>query len=111
VTFKEMKRILKPGGTLLYFHEPVCRGYIYPLALARARSRRPDDTTEDVLVHRKILQIARQEGLEGKMHFAPSLAERSPLAALYFMGLRKLPFLQHLLPCSADFEFRNPIAT
>ena len=109
-TFREAFRLLRPGGTLLYMHDPVCRGYIYPLARWRAQTRRPNETTEDVIVYKALLKQASEARLVGKVEFQPTLLERSPLAMGYFFGMHILPVLQHVLPTSADMMFQKPRA-
>jgi SAM-dependent methyltransferase len=100
----EFRRVLKPGGHVLYFHEPVCRKWIYKAAYRRVNKLRPV-VEEDVIVYPKLLEIAREEGFRADFRFTPTLHKRRPKEFLYFFGLSRLPFLQHLLPATATFHF------
>jgi len=106
-TFQEIKRLLKPGGTALYLHEPGCRRYIYPLAHRRVNRKRPA-VPEDVLVYKDLLKLCSEQGLEGRVVFDPSLLNRGPSQTLYFMALRAFPFLQHAVPCTIDLIIKKP---
>lgn len=100
-TLRELKRLLKPGGKILYLHEPACRSYIYPLAKKRVNKKR-HEVPEDLLIYRKLRQLARKEGLSARIIFTPLIRNRSFGGTLYFRMLSKLPFLQHILPCTID---------
>src|ERR1700727_1022015 len=41
-TLREAARLLRPGGTCLYLHEPSCRKYIHPIAKWRVNRKRPE---------------------------------------------------------------------
>lgn len=106
-TLVELHRILKPGGAALYFHEPVCRQYLHRLAHWRVNRKRPA-VPEDVLVYPRLLALGREVGLEGRLHFTPSLVRRGTVETMYYLVLGKLPWLQHALPTTATFEFVKP---
>jgi SAM-dependent methyltransferase len=106
-TLVEIERLLKPGGAALFLHEPACREYLYRLAHWRVNRKRPE-VPEDVLIYGKLEDLARQAGLVAESHFAPTLTNRTPGAMLYYLGLRRLPLLQQVLPCSVDMVFRKP---
>jgi len=107
-TLAELYRILKPGGTAIYFHEPVCRRYLHRLAHWRVNRKRPE-VPEDVLVYPRLIELGREAGFEGRLHFAPSLVRRGTLETMYYLLLGKLPWLQHALPTTATFEFVKPV--
>ena len=106
-TFEELNRVLRPGGHALYLHEPGCRRFLYPLAHRRVNKKRPE-VPEDVLVYKELVDLAEEVGLECRIAFDPSLVDRGPKQTLYFMGLRALPVLQHLLPCTVDVVLHKP---
>lgn len=103
---REIKRVLRHDGTALYLHEPACRAYMYRLARLRVNRRRPE-VPEDVIRFREIESIANDLGLTVETHFAPSLTNRHPVETIYYLGLRYLPFLQKVLPCSVDMVIRR----
>ncbi len=103
-TLREIKRILRPGGSCLYFYEPVCPAYIYKLAYWRVNRKRPE-VPEDVLITKRILELAHEEGLEARVEYYPQLKNRGPLETLYFWLLGKVPLLSHVLPSTANFVF------
>lgn len=103
-TFKELNRVLKPGGTILYFHEPVCRRFFYPLSYKRANALRPE-VPEDVLIYKRIKRISKENGFSCEVNFAPISRNRGTFGTLYYWFLGKASFLQHIFPCSADFVF------
>jgi len=106
-TLMEINRVLSPGGTALYLHEPICRQYLHKAAYRRVNRKRPD-VNEDVLIYKKIKELGEDAGLSVEVRFAPSLTDRQGVPAIYYYGLNKLPFLQYVLPCCADFIFRKP---
>jgi SAM-dependent methyltransferase len=109
-TLAECQRLLRPGGALLYLHEPTSPRWIYTRAVARVNNKRASydhDVVEDVLVPSELLRIASELGLAGSMAFTPTLANRRPVEFLYYLALGKLRPLQRVLPCTADFVFRR----
>lgn len=109
-TLGECQRLLRPGGALLYLHEPTAPRWIYRPAVARVNSKRASydhDVVEDVLVPSELLRIASELGLAGSVAFTPTLANRRPVEFLYYLALSQLKPLQSVLPCTADFVFRR----
>ncbi|MDB5047006.1 MAG: SAM-dependent methyltransferase [Fibrobacteres bacterium] len=106
-TLAEIKRVLKPGGQCLYLHEPCCRRWIYKAAHRRVNRTR-DTVPEDVIVFPKLVAIAKEAGLEVEFIFTPTLNKRLPFEFLYYFAMRKIPFLQQLLPCTGCFRFVRP---
>ena len=106
-TLEEIARVLRAGGACLYLHEPACPGYIYRLAHYRVNRKRPD-VPEDVLVASRLFGIAREVGLVPSSEFDVSILKRGPTEMVYYMGLRMLPWLRHVLPCTRHFLFRKP---
>jgi SAM-dependent methyltransferase len=103
-TLREVARVLKPGGTCLYLYEPTCPQYLHTLAHRRVNRIRPA-VHEDVLVYRKIQSIATETGLRCQVDFYPSVVNRRLGPLLYYSALGRAPFLQRLLPCTANFQF------
>lgn len=106
-TLKEIARVLRPGGTCLYLYEPSCPRFLYPLAYRRVNRIRPT-VPEDVLVHQNIQILASEAGLASRVQFYPGVADRRPGPLLYYSLLARLPLLQRLLPCTANYEFTKP---
>jgi len=106
-TIRELARILRPGGAALYLQEPGCQPFAYRAAVRRVNRKRPE-VPEDVLRYRELARLARQAGLEAEVRFAPTLTNRGPLQAVYFLALSKLPALQHALPTTVDIVIRKP---
>jgi SAM-dependent methyltransferase len=105
-TFAEIWRVLRPGGTCLYLHEPTCRAFFYPLYRARA-TRVRDSAPEDVLDFPKLIRVARRQGFEATYRFDLSLTNRSPVATLYYMAQRAVPLIRHVLPGTKHLLFRK----
>jgi len=109
-TLTECRRLLRPGGAVLYLHEPTSPRWIYGRAVARVNNKRASydhDVVEDVLVPSELLRIASELGLAGSVAFTPTLANRRPVEFLYYLALGQLKPLQRVLPCTADFVFRR----
>jgi SAM-dependent methyltransferase len=105
-TFQELHRVLGPAGQALYFYEPSCHPMFYRLARQRVNRKRPE-VPEDVLVYPKLVRLAREAGFEAAVEFYPSVLTRAPGALLYYSVLARLPWLQRVLPCTANFRFRR----
>ncbi|HXW69967.1 MAG TPA: class I SAM-dependent methyltransferase [Methylocella sp.] len=103
-TLAEFKRVLKPGASTFYFFEPTSPSYLYSLAYKRVNRKRPE-VPEDVLVPSKLRAIAGDLGLGFELDFYPSYKGRGATATAYYLILARVPFLQALLPCTANFIF------
>ncbi|MBC8123328.1 MAG: class I SAM-dependent methyltransferase [Gemmatimonadaceae bacterium] len=103
-TLQEVRRVLSKGGVCLYLFEPVCRQYLYRASHARVNRKRPE-VPEDVLVYKKISEIASQIGLDTSIRFNPTLTNRGPAEFVYYLLLQKIAALRQYLPCTADFVF------
>jgi SAM-dependent methyltransferase len=108
-TLRELERVLRPGGKALYLHEPACRDYLYERAKDRVNRKRPA-VPEDVLRYRRIVELAREAGLQAEVIFAPTTTYRGPKETLYYLALQKMARLRDLLPCSVDIIFTKPAA-
>jgi SAM-dependent methyltransferase len=106
-TLAELHRLLKPGGLGLYLYEPSCPSFMYGLALRRVTRKRPE-VPEDVLVHDRIRELAEEVGLDVVIDFWPDTPRRGPTETLYYSLLARIPRLQAVLPCTANFRFRKP---
>ena len=109
-TLAEARRLLRPGGTALYLHEPTSPEWIYPRAVARVNRKRTGlghQVVEDVLVPDRMVQIGRNLGFDVHVAYAPTLTQRGPTELLYYLALGKLRPLQRWLPCTADFVFER----
>jgi SAM-dependent methyltransferase len=108
-TLAEVHRVLRPGGTCLYLHEPSCPPSLHRLARARVNRKRPE-VPEDVLVHSRLLELGRAVGFDASVAFDPDPLNRRPGETLYYLALQRLPFLWARLPCTADYRFSKPAA-
>jgi ubiquinone/menaquinone biosynthesis C-methylase UbiE len=106
-TLADIYRILKPGGQCVYFFEPSCPRFWHRLAVWRVNRKRPE-VPEDVLVYRKMQQVARQVGFECRISFDTSLYKRAPFETLYYGALRAIPLLARMLPCTVTYHFVKP---
>ena len=103
-TLAEIKRVLKPGGKAFYFYEPTSPKYLHSLAYKRVNLKRPD-VPEDVLIPSKLRRIAEVLDLECHVDFFPTFKGRGATATAYYLVLGRVPVLQRLLPCTANFIF------
>jgi len=106
-TLVELHRVLRPGGSALYLHEPSCRPVIYRMAHRRVNQKRPE-VPEDVLRYHEIAGLARAAGFTVDMRQDPTPVNRSPFETVYYMALQRSRILRSLLPCSMDYLFRKP---
>lgn len=103
-TLHEISRILKPGAKAFYFAEPTTPRLLYWPAKWRVNRLRPE-VPEDVLVTAEIRRLARLSRLDVEVDYYPSLIKRGALESVYYAALNRVPVLQYLLPCSANFAF------
>ena len=103
-TLREISRVLKPGGKALYFYEPATPKYLYSMAYWRVNKKRPQ-VPEDVLITSELRKLAREIELDFHVDYYPSLIKRGPFETVYFFVLGRIPFLQRILPCTANFIF------
>jgi SAM-dependent methyltransferase len=108
-TLIEIARVLRPGGTALYLHEPACRSFFYRLAKWRVNRKRPE-VPEDLIVPARLIEDARAAGLDIDLRPAPTAHGRAPVAGMYYLVLTRLPWLCRLLPCTVDVVLRKPPA-
>ena len=107
-TFKELKRILRPGGVCLYLDEPVCGRTIYPLALRRVNRRmKQDGVPEDVIVYNDLLNAATAQGFKGEVLFDNHTINRGSIETIYYSLLSTSSLLSRVLPATACFVFRS----
>jgi len=106
-TLREIARILKPGGTALYLFEPTVTGPLYRFAHWRVNHKRPE-VPEDLLQPRLMKRLAEAQGLTLRVDRHPETVNRGAAETVYYYLLGKLPFLQGLFPCTANFVFEKP---
>lgn len=106
-TLAEIARILKPHGRAFFLHEPSTPRFFYERARQRVMRKRPS-VPEDLLIPADIRRFAAKAGLDCIVDYDPSVLRRGPIETIYFLALRRLPFLQRLLPCTAHFIFEKP---
>lgn len=105
-TLAELHRVLRPGGTVLYLHEPSCPDYIYRPALRRVNAKRPV-VQEDLLRYRNLIKISREAGLSVSVRHAPTTTHRGPIETVYYLALQKFAVLQQVLPCTVDIVIKK----
>jgi SAM-dependent methyltransferase len=109
-TLKELNRILRPGGLAIYFHEPTAPRLLHRAAVRRVNRKRPQ-VPEDVLIGDELGRLAQDGGLMMWQDRDPTLLKRGPLETVYYGMLGRLPFLQALLPCTANLVFFKPVVS
>ncbi|OFW25741.1 MAG: hypothetical protein A3H27_01820 [Acidobacteria bacterium RIFCSPLOWO2_02_FULL_59_13] len=62
---------------------------------------------EDVLIYRRIRAMAEEAGLRCGMHFYPSWSRRGSIETVYYGVIKSSGFLQRILPCMINYEFRK----
>ncbi len=106
-TLRELRRVLRPGGSALYFHEPSSPRLLYSVAYRRVNGK-GCAYHEDVLVPGEMMEFARRCGLRATIRFAPTLTARNPLETVYYLVLKRMRLLQRVLPCTIDLVFVRP---
>ncbi len=101
-TFRELARVVKKGGKVLYLDEPTCPKMFYKLVHKR-NNQRDDHVPEDILLVDKLLALARESGFDAEVRYVPHSIERGEAATLYYAILRRMPWLAPYVPCTADF--------
>jgi SAM-dependent methyltransferase len=103
-TLREAARLLRPGGTCMYLHEPSCRRYIHSLAKWRVNRKRPE-CPEDLLVFEDMREAAANLGFVLNVNYSTATVNRGVVEGVYYKGLSMCPALCPWLPCTADFIF------
>lgn len=103
-TLKEIARVLKPGGTALYLHEPACPPFWYPMAYRRV-NRLGYGVPEDLLLLSKLQTFAEDAGMSMTVVKDVTTTNRGPIQGIYYLILGKIKLLQRLMPCSVDIVF------
>ena len=102
-TIKELSRILKPGGKILYLFEPSASRLFYPLYYKYVNWA-PHSTPEDVLIPSTLKNMAQKYKLQFEHYSDPHQSQYLSLFVMfYFKTLSRFPFLQKILPTSSDF--------
>jgi SAM-dependent methyltransferase len=107
----EMRRLLKPGGRIVAFNEPVSPPYLYARAFRKfneARKHGQDaDVDEDVLVLGRVRRQAAAAGLVVAIEYEPMLIfrEHSWVGAVRSAVVRALPFLNSRVSSGAHLTF------
>ncbi len=105
-TLAELKRVLRKDGHIIFLYEPTSSKLFYPLYYYYVNNIAPHSTPEDVLVPSKIKTICSKLHMDYINHYdANQVVLRSIGIGLYFTLLRKIPFLQRILPSSSDMVF------
>ena len=97
----EVRRLLVPGGSALFFYEPSCTEYIYKPSVYMTNKMHPT-VPEDILVRSRLKKLAKKHNLSITFNLAPTLTNRSGLGAIYYSALNKVKPLTRILPCSVD---------
>lgn len=103
-SLREIYRVLKKGGHCLFLHEPSTSPLLYKQAYRRVNRNRPI-VPEDVLIYPKLKKMAEKAGFSAGVDFNPALIKRGPVEMIYYLVLNRLPFLQKILPCTANYHF------
>lgn len=104
-TLAEAKRILKPGGSMLYLCEPAVGHLLYGMAVGRVRRIRPE-ACEDYLIPSELRRYAGELGMAMDIFFRPDVSREGLARSAYYGALRALPFLRPVLPHGIDIRFR-----
>ncbi len=102
----EIRRVLKPGGKCIYLYEPSCIRFWYKMAYKRVNKKRPH-VPEDVLVIKDMVKYATDAGLKTTVDYCFSTTYRGPQATLYYMILKRFPFLARIFPCTCNYIFEK----
>lgn len=104
-TLRELKRVLKDDGHILFLYEPTSSRFFYPLHYFYV-NKIAHHTPEDVIIPSKISAICSTLKLKYHNIYDPNqIILRNIPTAIYFRILKAFPFLQRLLPSSSDMLF------
>lgn len=104
-TLVELKRLLTDDGHIVFLYEPTCSKLFYRLHYYYV-NKMPHSTPEDVLVPSRINEICNKLNLNYTNRYdSNQVIIRNLPIGIYFTILRKLKFLQRILPSSSDLIF------
>jgi len=104
-TLKQLKKLLRKGGKIIFLYEPTSSRLFYPLYYKYVNTA-AHSTPEDVLIPSQFRAIAAEVDLTLEVHYDPhQTIQRSSVISTYFKILKTFKFLQPVLPASADLVF------
>lgn len=106
-TICECARVLRPGGRLVYFYEPVTPKFWYSLAKWRVNRKRPI-VPEDLLIPKELRSYAEKYGLSFDLQYFPDPVGRGLVEKLYYSIQRVFPILCRLFPSTATVVMSKP---
>lgn len=106
-TLKELKRLLRVNGKIIFLYEPTSSRLFYPLHHWLV-NRQEDITPEDVLIPNEIRKLANQVGLNYTNIYDPhQTIVRSKISHNYYRILKTVSILNNWLPSSSDLVFEH----
>ncbi|MCW5943780.1 MAG: class I SAM-dependent methyltransferase [Fimbriimonadaceae bacterium] len=91
-TFREVHRVLRPGGRCLYLHEPICSPMFHKALVARANRHRVV-VPEDVLRWKELCALAESVGFSASVESYVTFAGFTKSGLLYKLFAEVFPAL------------------
>ncbi len=105
-TIAECLRVLKVGGKLIYFYEPVTPRFWYRIAKWRVNRKRPT-VPEDLLILDDLRNYAESVGGSFKVTYHPDPKGRGRIETVYYSLQTLFPFLCRYLPTTATITIEK----
>ena len=70
-------------------------------------AKRPE-VPEGVLRYPELVALGKEAGLNVEVRLAPTLTNPGPTQTIYFLAMRNLPLLPHVLPSTVGLIIRKP---